>query len=260
MSAVTAYFTRDDLQCFANPDADPDTRSQTGRQAQEKLRLLQQNIDSQLHSQNISLNVHNLNSPVRDRSAATRSPGGSFLVQYMRDPVQSTTVERLMGREAVGRGEAVEPCRHPVIELRLYQEGFAIELLLSPDAWWDQQNIAGKLSISRHRKDFYAALRTLDKGYRMGFWRGLRLSDMHIKADLFHVPRVMDEWLSTFEPGVDWFRVGKWYDIDDALMQTGTIVDELLKQIKLLSVVHDQIAWASDNNYRDFFSKQRKKR
>ena len=50
-----------------------------------------------------------------------------------------------MGKESGAQTGDVDTYRHPVIELRLTPDQFAIELILSPYAWLDQQNLIGKL-------------------------------------------------------------------------------------------------------------------
>jgi hypothetical protein len=175
-------------------------------------------------------------------------------VAYLRTKGEAVTVERLMGREEVANVNAIDAHRHPVIELRLSQDGLALELLLSPDAWWDQQNLLGKMTVARHRQDFYLMLRNFSSRYCMGFWNGTHLSEMHLTANQFQHPRIMEEWMSTFEPGADWWRLGIWYAYEDAALDESAIVQEMMKQIRLLYSVYDYIRWTSDNNYREFYS------
>jgi hypothetical protein len=178
-------------------------------------------------------------------------------VAYLRNRGQALNVERLMGREELANTQNIEARRHVVIEMRLSPAGFAIELLLSPDAWWDQENLVGKLSIARHKQDFYTILRALPFQYCLGFWKGHHLSDMHLKAAHFQHPRIMNEWMSTFQPGADWFRLGIWYGFDDVVLEEEQIIAELIRQIRRLYELYKYIAWSSDNNFREFYGNTR---
>lgn len=186
-------------------------------------------------------------------TAGTVDPHQSIVMPYLRHKTQAVTVERLLGREEVATHKTIEVRRHPVIEVRLSPDWFAIELLMSPDAWWDQQNLVGKLSIARHRQAIYSLLKALDAGYNLGFWRGEHLSEMHLTAAQFQHPRVMDEWMSTFEPGSDWFRLGIWYDYEDDALSEATIAETIWRHLRLLYPLYEQFLWTSDNNFRDFY-------
>ncbi len=51
---------------------------------------------------------------------------------YMRPIQEARAVERLMGRE----GDTIDVRRHPLIEIRPLGTGFAMEMILTPDAWF----------------------------------------------------------------------------------------------------------------------------
>ena len=137
------------------------------------------------------------------------------------------------------------------------RERSPVELLMAPDAWWDQQNLLGKLSVIRHKQDFYASLKNFGGNYRLGFWKGVHLSEMHLKAAHFQHIRIIDEWMSTFQANADWFRLGIWYDFDSEFLEEDHIVDELMKQIRLLYSLYMDIRWSSDNNFREFYGNTR---
>lgn len=252
---MTAFLSREDLQSIAlNPSSLDEASGDVG----VKLRELHEQIHAQFRMHNLHLRVFSEGRAiVHPRSVATLTQGGGLAINYLRGLSEAEIVERLMGREEVGNGASVEARRHPVIEIRLTPEHFTVELLLSPDAWWDQQNMVGKLSIERHRDAIYKLLRNFPGDYRLGFWRGVHLSDMHIRGEMFRHRRVLDEWLSTFEPGKDWFRVGTWYELDDELLAPNQIRDEVIQQIKLLYPLYQDILWTGDNNFRTFYSAQR---
>lgn len=224
------------------------------RVAIEKLEALHERIQEEFAATHVELHVAKQhNSPVRDQSATTIKLGQSLVLQYLRSPSQAVMVERLMGREEIASVNNIDPRRHPVIELRISQTHFTIELVLSPNAWWDQQNLVGKLSVPRHRHSLYQLLQTLTPHYRMGFWQGTPLSDMHLTANQFQHPPVMDQWQSTFEANSDWWRVGIWYDLDDEALDEANLTETVLVHLNHLYPIYQHITWASDNNFRNFF-------
>lgn len=219
----------------------------------KKMNELHERVSGQFPMHNLDLHLLDANSPVSFRSVATVNASGVLSLQYLRSPSQALTVERLMGREEVATLKNLAAQRHPVIEIRLMPEKLALEFILSPDAWYDQQNLAGKITVPRHRQTFYGLLRQFKSTYRMGFWQGTHLSNMHLTAAQFQHPRIMKEWMSTFEPTFDWFRLGVWYDLDDDLLTSESIVKELIEQIKVIYDVYEFFLWTSDNNFRDFY-------
>lgn len=220
----------------------------------KKLQTFHEDLYSQLRLQNLKLYPKTGAEIVTFQSVSTPNPTGAIALQYFRSATQATIVERLMGREEVAAARHIEARRHPVIELRLTEHHLAIELILSPEAWWDQRNLIGKLSIARHKLAFYDALRALGKPFKLGFWRGVHLSDMHIQGNVFFATQVMNEWMSTFESGKDWFRVGIWYDKDDERIADPALLrEDVLRHIRQLYAVYEHIVWTSDNNYQDFY-------
>lgn len=250
------YFSTVDHEALNRQDFDELDLSDSPdlKRVHEKLEALHASITSQLQVLNLSLHPPpSHRDPVTFHSVASPTSGGAMALQYYRGVTGAVIVERLMGREEVASARHVELRRHPVLEVRISPEHFAVELLLSPEAWWDQRNLAGKLSITRHRSDFYATLRTLGESFRMGFWRGVHLSDMHIHGNLFIHTHVLNEWLSTFEPGKDWFRTGVWYEAETSELTDADIRDIVMRHIKQLYSVYEHIAWSSDNNFQEFY-------
>ncbi|MGB1286563.1 MAG: hypothetical protein ACPG7F_08525 [Aggregatilineales bacterium] len=184
-------------------------------------------------------------------SVSSMKSGKMLTLQYMRLKQKAMTIERLMGRDDVLTTGHIDSRRHPVIELRLNPSYFAVELILSPDAWWDQQNLAGKLSITRHRKEFFKQLIPLETAL-LGYWEGVHQDEMRIESTRFH-PQVLTEWLSTFAPGKDWFRLGVWYPLADFALTDDDIHDEITTQISRLYPIYQALLWRSDNNFREFY-------
>lgn len=242
------YFSKENIQAIASNASDT-------KQVAEKLSALHTSLFEQIQLKNIDLHILNADAGiVRTKTVSHINEDKLLAVQYTRLGANAIHVERLMGREEVTTADKTRIELHPVIELRLSEAGLALEFIISPDAWWDQQNLKGKLSVPRHRHEFYSMLMELQAEYCMGFWTGIHLSDMHLTGKYFQHPRILDEWLGTFHPNADWFRIGVWYDIDDEHLSEDSIVDELFKQVQTLYPLYHYFLWTSDNNFRDFFT------
>ena len=210
---------------------------------------------AQIETNSLNLNIIKPDNPITQQSVCTIEPKNILCTQYLRTRGEALVVERLMGREEVATVKNIEARRHPVIELRLLPDYLVLEFIMPPDAWWDQENLVGKLTVSRHKQTYHGLLRQFRAAYRMGFWRGTHLSNMHLTAAQFQHPRIMQEWMSTFEPSKDWFRLGIWYRHDDDRLHPDTILEELTKEIKILYTLYEHFLWTSDNNYREFYEK-----
>lgn len=242
------YFSKENIQAIASNASDI-------KQVAEQLSALHTSLFEQIQLKNTDLHILNTDAGIVRRQTVSHVNEDKLLtVQYTRLGANAVHVERLMGREEVTTADKTRIELHPVIELRLSEAGLALEFIISPDAWWDQQNLKGKLSVQRHRHEFYSMLMELQAEYCMGFWTGIHLSDMHLTGKYFQHPRILDEWLGTFHPNADWFRLGIWYDIDDERLSQDSIVDELFKQIQTLYPLYRYFLWTSDNNFRDFFT------
>lgn len=250
------FFAPEYHTVLAQPDA---AQHPTLQLARNRFFELHQKVYPSLRMQNLDLTVHKLaaGEVIQQRSVGHGQGGLAFVVQYLRTYSQAVAVERLMGREIEVAPENVETQLHPMIELRLLPDYVSVELLVSPDAWWDQQNLMGKLSIDRYRQDFYALLGKQNAACCLGFWQGVHLSDMHLKAAFFKRTRLLEEWLSTFEPGKDWFRLGRWYTPDSAPLTEEHIFTEIIEQIRALYAIYDYIIWTGNNNFRNFYKSGR---
>lgn len=193
---------------------------------------------------NITLQV--INTPA---SLTTEGRSGGSVITYMRMTNEAQTVEAMMGRDLPIR--RLETRCHPVIELRLNDQGLALELIIAPDAWCDQQNLNGKLSVERHRQTFRRMIARLGDNYRLGFGQDIAV---HLKPFQAAHPAVFDNWITTFTHGQDWFRVGVWYDdVPENLLD---MKDELFAQAQVLYDFYTFIAWTGNNNYRSFQQRQ----
>ena len=253
------YFSRSDFLAVKTSRANT-SQSPDFEQVYEKFSNLYEALNIQIRNQNLVLATHHherqsaiqmssiISTQTQDRDA--------LVVDYARPVSDAIRVERLMGRDEVSSKREIEIQRHPAIELRITPEHLTLELILSIDAWWDQENLVGKLTVERHRLLFYKMLRELDGAYYLGFWRGTQLSEMHVSAKQFQYNSILDEWLGTFEPRKDWFRLGIWYEPEADELEVPEIHTELFKQVKALFSIYHFLLWSSENNYRDFFHKQ----
>lgn len=188
--------------------------------------------------------------PGRSAAASGAIPGVSL--PYLRSREQAITVERLMGRDGLDAPLKLELNRHPVIELRLTDQHFAVEMIVSPASWLDQRNLVGKLSIARHRDNLRQLLSRMNGDFLMGFWDGVYLTDAHVQLCQLMRGRFLDEWMSTFCDGQDWLRLGMWYEPEDPALDTHVIIPELMQRIGALYHLYNYLTWTSNNNFQHF--------
>lgn len=248
-------FTQEDHDAVCDAQASDLQHAPHLRTVQEKMIQLYRAIHAQLRIRNMDLSTHG-NQPVRFHSVANPQPGGTLAFQWLRGEREAQQVERLMGRDAAYNLITTEIDHHPGIEVRLTPYHLVVELLVAPTAWWDQQNFKGKIGVPAQRREFHTLIQNLSDYYRHGFWRGLDLNEMHLMHDKFRHYKVLDEWLKTFEPRQDYFRVGIWYDVDDERLHDGALVNELVGQIQALYPLYRFLLWTGDNNYRAFYQRQ----
>lgn len=245
------YFTDDMIQALKEDD------ESVLPAVKQRFLNLHKALYEQMRLNNIQLHVITTDAVVQASSVSERHAEQVLSIAYLRSKTQAVNVERLMGREEIANASNIEARRHLVLELRLSPEHFVLELLMSPDAWWDQQNLIGKLSIARHKQDFYSELQNIESEYRLGFWKGVHLSEMHLRTVHFQHFRIIDEWMSTFQANADWFRLGIWYDLDAEELAEDQIVEELMQQLRVLYPLYASICWSSDNNFREFYANSR---
>ncbi len=247
------FFSGDAAHALADMTGASLTVSEAGQTLQAELLQLHQALQSRLQPHHIDLYVSTVRETIIKDSVTRRETGGVLCIPYGRDKGTAITVERLMGREHVMTTRNLETRRHPVIELRLSAAGVTLELALAPDAWWDQQNLAGKLTVTRHQQEFHTLLQEFPDGYSTGFWEGTYLSEMHLTTKHFQHRVIIDEWMRTFEPGKDWFRMGIWFSWDDERLHADHIEDTLLQQFRVLYPLYQFAQWTGDNNYRELY-------
>ncbi len=222
----------------------------------DKLLELHHSLHRRLRDHNYDLHPHwNRASIVTSGSVTAANEAETLTLSYFRSQEQATLVERLMGRDRLDRPVEVEMYRHPVVELRLTPNHFAVELVLTPDAWWDQQNFIGKLAIPRHRETLRQIMQRMDGDFNFGFWDGADLSDMHLTTKQLARSAYMTEWMNTFCDGQDWLRLGMWYTPEDERLDTTRIVSELARRVGALYSVYTFLLWTSNNDFHNFYHK-----
>jgi hypothetical protein len=167
------------------------------------------------------------------------------VITYLRPMTEAQNVECIMGRDLPGK--SLDLRHHPVIELRARGDGVVLELIIPPDAWCDQRNFVGKMSIERHRSAFRRLLSKLDDRFCLGFWAGTHLDASHLTPAKATHPAIYDTWISTFSHGKDYLRIGVWYD-----EVTSDMTGELFRQAQALYDIYKFIAWTGNNDFRAF--------
>lgn len=204
-------------------------------------------IHSALYARFRKYNLH-LEALTNQDSVTGQRCADTHLITYMRPTSDAQTVERMMGRDFANRG--IELQHHPVIELRVSPRSLALELVMSPQAWIDQENLLGKLSIVRQRHEFRKLISHLNPETRLGFWRGQHLDDMHLTADQLSYANVFEHWMATYTDRQDYFRAGMWYTADQI---TDNIAVELFNRSQELYSLYNFITWTGNNDFRSFY-------
>ena len=192
---------------------------------------------------------------VSQKSVSIPTIANTMTLIYLRSPAEAEVVESLMGRDALCATGDIEVQRHPVIELRITPDHFVVEFIIAPDAWYDQQNFIGKLSVYQNRQLFYQILTQLRADYLLGFWCGIHLDDTHLNTKHLPPAPILYEYLDTFADRRDWLRIGRWYTPNDTALDDNNVVEELFERIRDLYRVYTFMAWTSKNNFHSLYQK-----
>jgi hypothetical protein len=251
-----SYFTQQDHASLALHSVTT-TQGDSDRQlAYDKFVELHRTLHNRLRDHNYDLHPRNQPTAVLfDGSVSGQTSGEALVLTYLRSREQALAIERMMGRDRQAIKSDVQTSRHPVIELRLTPDHFSVELVVSPEAWVDQQNLIGKLGIQRHRETFRGLLQRMDGDFRLGFWSGCDLSDMHLTTRQLSRGNNLQEWMSTFCDGQDWLRVGIWYAPDAPQLDTTRILREMTDRIGALYRIYTFMLWSSNNDFLSFYGK-----
>lgn len=248
-----AYFSTKDHQTLAAHETWGPGEDAELQRVHNKMLDLHKALYSKIRNHNLDIYCDSQPGGIINfKSAASNSQTNNMTVAYTRTSTEAAMIERLMDHEDTTAPERGSYARfHPVIELRLTPEHLAVELIVAPEAWWDQQNFMGKLSVNRHRAAFCKLVREMDDEYCLGFWQGTHLSDMHLTTGQLALAPALNEWLGTFEEGRDWLRIGYWYEAGSLALDSSLVVQELFKRISTLVKAYHFIAWTSNNNFRN---------
>lgn len=251
MQTSEAYFTRGDHAALSSS---PCVNMAGAQGTTHKLYELHKTLYHYMRERNLDLHTHwDKTQIISGNSAASRGSIEGLTIPYLRSQEQAMLVERLMGREVAQAAKSANCYRHPIIELRITPEHFAIELIMNPISWWDQRNLIGKLAISRHHATLHRLIRTVDTDFRFGFWGGIDLSDNHLTSYELTFNNVLEQWMSTFGDGQDWLRIGVWYEVEDPRLNINTIVNEILERVGTLYDLYSFMLWTSNNNFHSFY-------
>lgn len=199
--------------------------------------------------------IPNVPGNVTQHTTTTPFATDAMSIIYMRSTAEATAAEGIMGRDGLTTSGSIEPHRHPVIELRLTPDHFVVEFVISPDAWCDQRNFVGKMTVEEHRARFCQILNSIGDDYCLGFWSGPHLSDLHLSTSQLPPSQILCEYMDTFAAGRDWLRIGHWYEPGDPALDEDTILDELVNRIRALHNLYTFTLWTSNNNFHPFYAK-----
>ncbi|MBN2393906.1 MAG: hypothetical protein JXR84_24445 [Anaerolineae bacterium] len=173
-------------------------------------------------------------------------------LRYLRSSTEVQAVEEMMGVPKLLDYSETQYTKHPMMDIRIDSEYLAIELLVTDKAWLDAQNFKRKLEKHKaERQHFIRILQSLGHDYIFGGWPDTSKPEfIETAADLADEGRLLD-WLSRFDPGYDWLRLGIWYtECEDFRLTTGRIVEEVLYRFRQLYPVYQFLLWTSDNDFR----------
>ena len=253
------YFTPDDYRNLVAAEVN-DLLTESGLpRVHHRLLNLGQALSPRIKQRHFDLHLNpEIPGGVTRTSACAPLPEAVATLTYMRSAADARLVETAMGRDALSMAQHIEARRHAVIEVRLSPEQFVVELVVSPEAWYDQQNFFGKMSSGAHRDRFYDLLSALQGDYVLGFWRGIQLTDTHLSAAKLPPAPILFEYYDTFAPRRDWLRIGRWYDPEDSALQEDQIVGEVFRRIGELYALYIFIAWSDKNNFRSLYTRSLK--
>jgi hypothetical protein len=245
-----SYFSASEHQSFlAFNQNQPDSQA-----AYDKLAELHKLLHRRFRDLNWDLHAHWNKA---DLISNTSIAGGHFAglaLPYFRSREQATLVERLM-RDGIGPQSTVSITRHPVIEVRVTPEHFAVELVVSPSALYDQENIVGKLLVQRQRATLRNLISRMTGDFCFGFWSGTHLDEMHVTTAQMVRGNVLDDWMSTFQDGQDCLRIGAWYQPEDSALDASRILSEVTQRIGSLYNLYTYMLWTSNNDFRSFYGR-----
>lgn len=251
-----SYFTRDDHHAVLSVQTGTPHGDAAMQRVYQRMLDLHRDLYPRLKKHGVELYaIGDAAAAITRSTASTPFAADVLTLSYLRERAEAVSVERIMGRDEVMLNGNLEAARHPVIEIRLSPDNLAVELLIAPSAWYDQQNFAGKLSINQHRLQFYQLLARLGSDYLLGFWSGTYISSMHLEIGNLPPRRILFEFMDTFAARRDWLRVGCWYEPEAADLAPDRIASTLFHRLRELYPLYNFLTWSSSNNFQAFYQK-----
>jgi len=253
------YFSREDHTAVLAYAMGSAHGSHNVERLHRRMSDIHRKLQARFKTHGISLaTCHSIAGGVSQYSAASPFDNEEVMtITYMRPHSEATVVERMMGRENVNLDAEIEPRRHPVIELRISPEYFAIELIIGPDAWHDQRNVSGKLTVPEHQHNFFRMLAAMDPDYVVGFWSGIYPDDqMYLTTSQLPPMHIFNEFMATFAAGRDYLRIGHWYEAGDEALAEDTIINEVFNRVRDLYMLYEFALWSSNNNFLSFYQRE----
>jgi len=248
-----SYFTREHHNAILAMSADDYTGME---QVSNRLINLHKNLYSRLQTAGVHLHpLAGVSTVVTHGSATTTKKADALSIPYSRSEADALNVERVMGYADVATKDEIEIRKHAVIELRITPEHFVVELVVGPNAWYDQQNFVGKFTVKEHRKALYKMLSDLGPDHYFGFWSGIYPDDMHLTTGKLPPPRILYEFIETFAAGRDYVRLGRWYEAGDETLTEADIEATVFQRMRELYQVYEYLLWTSNNNFHKFYEK-----
>jgi len=223
-----------------------DRREATSMESTVTLTDQLNNFHSALYARFRKFNLH-LQAVSPSKTITSVHPQSIPTISYVRLLNEAQTVERLIG---LSDGRALDMKHHPIIELRLNEDWLALELVLNPEAWYDQRNWLGKLRVRRYRDEFRDLITGLSPHMRVGSWQGAAPTDKYLTSAQLRLPRVFEAWVGTYCDGRDWLRIGAWFPTAEV---TPDLTDVLFDHAQTLYRLHQYIAWTGRNDFYSLF-------
>lgn len=260
MDASTPYFSKAEYQSLHSLLSAPElAASSQFRSIIDRMNYLQFGLNRRLSMMGSDLQPSwERKLPVSNYSFASSGCIDGLAFAFSRPRAHAALIEKLMGRSA-NLSAAADPCRHPVLEVRLDADQFVVELIMSPLARWDQRNIAGKMRIERHREVFRSLLRACPEDLIIGFWHGEALQDTYLTSRQILRGRFLEEWFDTFAAEHEWLRIGVWRTPEHPNLTQDRILAETFGAAAALAHIYRFFAWSSENDFHSFLGGGKKR-
>ncbi len=154
-----------------------------------------------------------------------------------------------------------------MIAARIDREGFAVELLVSEKAWVDAQNFKNRLAASAEQRGHFRNLLAELGGEhtaRLAHWapneQGYATYQevMRAKASRLVNVGMLNGTMEKYKPGGHDFRLGVYYQPNDARLSQENIFAQVLMRIEQLYPLYAYLSWSPKNDYRQLKNENQK--